>query len=152
MTFDQFNKFIIRLSQLARDPVPGFSIIKDIFDFIDIRRDGIIDMNEWMQTFKGVERYEVRNQKLPHYKRRKPQTANRRRKNLPRLRTAAKRQINFAAWEISLDYENVIKAIGRNRKTIDIILTNLEKSGTPIDFTKAKEVITEVLSASGINV
>ncbi len=55
MTFDQFNKFIIRLSQLARDPVPGFSIIKDIFDFIDIRRDGIIDMNEWMQTFKGVE-------------------------------------------------------------------------------------------------
>jgi len=55
MTFDQFNNFILRLSQYAREPNPGFSIIKDIFDFIDIRRDGIIDMNEWMQTFKSVE-------------------------------------------------------------------------------------------------
>jgi len=48
MTFDQFNKFIIRLSQYAGEAIPGFSIIKDIFDFIDIRRDGIIDLNEWM--------------------------------------------------------------------------------------------------------
>ena len=32
MTFDQFNKFIIRLSQYAGEPVPGFSIIKDIFE------------------------------------------------------------------------------------------------------------------------
>jgi Ca2+-binding EF-hand superfamily protein len=55
MTFDQFNNFIKRLSQYAREPIPGFSIIKDIFDFIDIRRDGIIDINEWMQTFKSVE-------------------------------------------------------------------------------------------------
>ena len=31
-------------------------------------------------------------------------------------------------------------------------MTNLEKKGVPIDFTKAKEVITKVLSASGINV
>jgi len=48
------------LSQYAGEPIPGFSIIKDIFDFIDIRRDGIIDMNEWMQTFKGVEKYETK--------------------------------------------------------------------------------------------
>ena len=60
MTFDQFNKFIIRLSQYAGEPVPGFSIIKDIFDFIDIRRDGIIDINEWMQTFKSVEKYGIK--------------------------------------------------------------------------------------------
>lgn len=48
MTFDQFNKFLIKLSQLSSTPVPSFAIIKDLFDFIDIRRDGIIDLNEWM--------------------------------------------------------------------------------------------------------
>ncbi len=68
------------------------------------------------------------------------------------MKSAAKRKINFAAWEISLNYENVIKAIGRNRKTIDIKLSALEKLGIPIDFGKAKEVIAEVLSASGIRV
>ena len=48
MTFDQFNKFLIKLSQLSSTPVPSFAIIKDLFDFIDVRRDGIIDLNEWM--------------------------------------------------------------------------------------------------------
>ena len=46
---------MIALSRFAGKPIPGFSIIKDIFDFIDIRQDGIIDKNEWMQTFRGVE-------------------------------------------------------------------------------------------------
>ena len=48
MTFDQFNKFIIKLSQLSSQKVPSFAIIKDLFDFVDVRRDGIIDLNEWM--------------------------------------------------------------------------------------------------------
>ena len=29
-----------------------FSILKDLFEFIDIRKDGVIDMNEWLQSFK----------------------------------------------------------------------------------------------------
>jgi len=36
------------MSKYAGQSVPGFSIIKDVFDFIDIRKDGIIDKNEWM--------------------------------------------------------------------------------------------------------
>ena len=48
MTFDQFNKFIIQLSHLSAKKIPSFTIIKDLFDFVDVRRDGIIDLNEWM--------------------------------------------------------------------------------------------------------
>lgn len=31
--------------------MPPYSIIKDMFEYIDKRKDGIIDMNEWMDVF-----------------------------------------------------------------------------------------------------
>ena len=55
MTYDQFTQMVTKLSQLAREDVPSFPLIKDMFDFIDIRRDGIIDQNEWMQSFRLIE-------------------------------------------------------------------------------------------------
>jgi len=55
LTYDQFTQMVTKLSQLAREDVPSFPLIKDMFDFIDIRRDGIIDQNEWMQSFRLIE-------------------------------------------------------------------------------------------------
>ena len=55
LTYTQFNKFIMNLCTISGEEPPSFSIIKDLFDFIDIRKDGIIDLNEWMQTFKMIE-------------------------------------------------------------------------------------------------
>ena len=48
---------VTKLFQLAREETPSFPLIKDMFDFIDIRRDGIIDMSEWMQSFRLIEVY-----------------------------------------------------------------------------------------------
>ncbi len=31
--------------------MPPYVIIKDIFDYFDKRRDGVIDLNEWMDVF-----------------------------------------------------------------------------------------------------
>jgi hypothetical protein len=41
-------------------------------------------------------------------------------KKLPKLRSkkAMSSKINFAAWEVKKSYDDVIKAIGRNRKRI----------------------------------
>ena len=51
--FDKFKKIIIDLYK--RDgrsyPLPPYSILKSMYDFIDIRKDGIIDINEWSKTF-----------------------------------------------------------------------------------------------------
>jgi hypothetical protein len=45
---------IIKLYGLAGEKVLAYPVIKDLFDTIDIRKDGIIDMNEWQQTFGKV--------------------------------------------------------------------------------------------------
>jgi len=47
LTYQEFSKLVIRLNELADDKQPTYPIIKDLFDTIDIRKDGIIDMNEW---------------------------------------------------------------------------------------------------------
>lgn len=43
------------LSACAREEAPAFIILKDAFDFIDSKKDGLIDLNEWMQAFELIE-------------------------------------------------------------------------------------------------
>lgn len=40
-----------KLCILAKEPLPPYIIIKDLFEIIDIRKDNVIDINEWLQTF-----------------------------------------------------------------------------------------------------
>jgi hypothetical protein len=42
---------VIKLYELGGDKPPAYPVIKDLFDTIDIRKDGIIDISEWQQTF-----------------------------------------------------------------------------------------------------
>ncbi|CAK76335.1 unnamed protein product (macronuclear) [Paramecium tetraurelia] len=51
LTFDKFKDMIEMLYRLATEEVPPFAIIKDLFEFIDKRRDGHIDLTEWMDAF-----------------------------------------------------------------------------------------------------
>ena len=39
---------------MSSEEVPAFSTIKDLFDFIDMKKDGLIDVNEWTQTFNQL--------------------------------------------------------------------------------------------------
>ena len=50
--FDTFKNFINELYKLenTQSPPPHITL-KNVFDYIDIRKDGIIDMNEWLKTF-----------------------------------------------------------------------------------------------------
>ena len=40
LSFDRFRELLGTLFKLAREDVPPFAIIKDLFEFIDKRRDG----------------------------------------------------------------------------------------------------------------
>lgn len=55
MTFEQFKKLINDLYQKTNEPLPTYDILRDLFQFIDLRKDGILDIHEWMQTFRGLE-------------------------------------------------------------------------------------------------
>lgn len=44
-----------KLSLLSSEEEPSFSTMKDLFDFIDIRKDGVVDLHEWMQTFRKID-------------------------------------------------------------------------------------------------
>ena len=35
--------------------MPTYPVIKDLFDTIDVRKDGMLDLHEWQQTFSRVE-------------------------------------------------------------------------------------------------
>ncbi len=48
LSFDEFENFLKTIGGLNNEPLPSFNIIKDLFDYIDIRKDGYIDIHEWM--------------------------------------------------------------------------------------------------------
>ena len=54
MTFSEFNQLVIKVHELAGEKAPTYPVIKDLFDAIDIRKDGVIDLHEWQQTFGRV--------------------------------------------------------------------------------------------------
>ncbi|CAK62279.1 unnamed protein product (macronuclear) [Paramecium tetraurelia] len=51
LSFDKFKDMIEMLYRLATEDIPPFAIIKDLFEFIDKRRDGLLDLTEWMDAF-----------------------------------------------------------------------------------------------------
>lgn len=44
-----------KLYRLGGKEKPAHCIIKDVFEYIDKRRDGVIDLREWMDAFLKYE-------------------------------------------------------------------------------------------------
>ena len=53
MNFEEFYNLYKDIYVLCNESLPQFSIIKEIFDFVDVRGDGKVDYQEWVQTFKN---------------------------------------------------------------------------------------------------
>lgn len=54
MVYEEFVQFISQLYRLAGEEIPALSITRDLFNFIDVKKDGVIDINEWNQTFNNL--------------------------------------------------------------------------------------------------
>ena len=52
--FQKYRNMLIDLYKKDEKEVPNFTLIKNTFDYIDLRKDGIIDYNEWNKAFSMV--------------------------------------------------------------------------------------------------
>lgn len=119
LTFTNFNDLVIELSKLTKSQVPPFGIIKDLFDEIDIRKDGEIDTHEWNQTFVAVQEGD-------------------------KMYSLKKINPAIAEFEISRDAKIIREAIKRNRKFLIEKFTEISGDGTLVSFEDAKEIIRSV--------
>ena len=55
LDFDRFKKIIYDLYKREIKVSPPYSVLKYVYDYIDIRKDGLIDLNEWNQIFSRAE-------------------------------------------------------------------------------------------------
>ena len=94
MDFDKFKKIIHDVYKREAKPVLTYPVMKYIYDYIDIRKDGIIDLNEWNKVFA------ISEGKLD-YEKAKPE----------------KIQI-LREWETSKEIIEIYKLIARNKKLI----------------------------------
>jgi Ca2+-binding EF-hand superfamily protein len=52
LEFAAFNTLVRKLYELSGEAAPAFSVIKDLFDVVDSRKDGYLDIKEWLSVFK----------------------------------------------------------------------------------------------------
>ncbi|KAL4466773.1 hypothetical protein ABPG74_010370 [Tetrahymena malaccensis] len=157
MTFDEFKGLIIQLGQLSQSELPSLPIIKDIFEFIDIRRDGVIDIHEWMETFRKIE---VDQSPLQTLKKNNSKQLSKSLK-IPKVIDLSKGNQIFSnsnngqfdvqlfSWECSQQFDLVLAVIGKNRKLLLDKFKNEHKLGC-ITYEKAKSIIGQVLEQSNI--
>lgn len=117
LTYQEFSKLVVQLHTLAAEQIPTYAIIKDLFDTIDIRKDGIIDMNEWEQTFGNVTEGN---------------------------KTLTIKATPLNLWENSREFKSIGSLIARNRK---VLKTELDaKHGSPVlTFQQAKALLDKLM-------
>lgn len=45
---------VSKVYECAHLKTPNYPVVKDLFDQIDVRKDGVIDWKEWIMTFGAV--------------------------------------------------------------------------------------------------
>jgi len=89
LSYLDFDKLVRELARLSLEPVPCYSVIKDLFDAIDTKKDQVIDKIEWNNAFGAVE---ITDMKL------------------------VVKATPLAFWENSLEAQKIATCLARNRK------------------------------------
>ena len=91
--FEIFKKLIYELYFKERQKEPNYPVLKAIYDFIDVRKDGVIDSNEWNKVFSITE------------------------SNLDVIKGPGSQPVRD--WEGSEELADIYKLISKNKKIIE---------------------------------
>ena len=115
--FDRYKNIIYDMYNREEKSLPNFTLVKNSFDAIDLRKDGIIDRNEWRRAFasyngkldfkkenvtNGFEFFDKKNKNLM---------------NSQEIKISHNRKI-LRDWETSGDVNYLYKYINKNRKLL----------------------------------
>ena len=119
--FENFKNIIFDMYTKNEQPLPNFTLIKNAFDTIDLRKDGMIDINEWCKvlgTFNG--KLDFGEEKVPNgfdfYDNNKFLKLNTLKKG-SNLGLIKNRRV-LREWETSTDVSDIYKYINKNKKMI----------------------------------
>ena len=116
--FDRYKNIIYDMYNREEKEIPNFTLLKNSFDAIDLRKDGIIDRNEWCRAFASY------NGKLDFNKENVTngfEFFDKKNKNLSNSQEISKISHNrkiLRDWETSGDVTYIYKFINRNRKLL----------------------------------
>ena len=116
--FDRYKNIIYDMYNRNEAKLPNFTLIKNSFDEIDLRKDGVIDMNEWCKAFASYNgkldfKKEYVSNGLEFYDKKFKLSNNFQNPN----KISHNRKI-LRDWETSGDISFIYKFINRNRKLI----------------------------------
>ncbi len=109
-----FNKLVQKVHEVARESCPTYLVVKDMFDSIDIRKDGIIDLHEWQQTFGRVA-------------------------DDPQNQTMATSPLT--SWENSKEFEKIGALIAKNRKQLKEQFRSVLGDNSSFTFAEGKQAM-----------
>jgi len=119
--FEKFKNIIFDMYKRNEQKLPNFTLIKNAFDIIDLRKDGMIDINEWCKVLGSINgKLDVGEEKVPNgfdfydnnsYLKLKPLKKS---FNLAQLNN---RRV-LREWETSGDVSEIYKYINKNKKMI----------------------------------
>lgn len=130
----QFLKLVHKLGTYANEAPPSYAIIKDLFDLIDIRKDGHIDLSEWLQTFKQAGPGPVTVGKVTSVDQ----------------KAQDKTSAALIEWENSKEFERIMMSVGKNRKLLQTQFSEMKARNVDHTFERVKEILADVLSREGI--
>ena len=116
--FNKFKNIVIDMYNKNEIKIPNFTLIKNAFDTIDLRKDGIIDMNEWCKAFSSFNgSLDAEVEKVSNgfeFFDKKFKIKN----NFQNINTIDHNRKVLREWETSGDVTVIYKFINKNRKLI----------------------------------
>lgn len=55
LSFEQFKNLVDEMYQMDTEKLEDFTVLRSCFDFIDLRKDNKIDLNEWISAMSNSE-------------------------------------------------------------------------------------------------